>query len=302
MRRALIGVLILGGLGLAAGLWLTRAQALTEGDLAGLTGDAAQGETVFYAGGCASCDAAKDAEGEARLILSGGIGFVSGFGTFRAPNISMDPDQGIGAWTFAQFASAVQRGVSPEGTHYYPVFPYSAYALAEPQDIADLWAFWQTLPASDTENLPHEVGFPFSIRRGVGLWKLLYMPDGFTMPADTEPLIRGRYLVEALGHCAECHTPRDALGGLDRSRWMAGAPNPSGLGRIPGITPATLDWSETEITQFLADGFTPEFDVAAGQMALAILNLAQLPDSDRAAIAAYLKTLPAAEEQSAEPG
>ena len=106
MRRALIGVLILGGLGLAAGLWLTRAQALTEGDLAGLTGDATQGEMVFYAGGCASCHAAKDAEGEARLILSGGIGFVSGF-TFRAPNISMDPDQGIGAWTFAQFSSAV---------------------------------------------------------------------------------------------------------------------------------------------------------------------------------------------------
>nr|WP_281494065.1 cytochrome c [Jannaschia sp. S6380] len=280
-------------MGVAAGLWLTRTDPLPEGTMAGLTGDPEAGEQVFWAAGCASCHSDAEAEGEARLVLSGGQAFPSDFGTFRAPNVSMHPEHGIGSWDADDFANAVQRGIAPDGGHYYPVFPYAAYALAEAQDIADLWAFWQTLPASDVPNQPHDVGFPFSIRRGVGLWKRLYLPDDFALPDPPDPEVaRGRYLSEALGHCAECHTPRDALGGLDRSRWLSGAPNPSGRGRIPAITPDELTWSRSEIAQYLADGLTPEFDSAGGHMVSVIRNLAHLSDADRAAIAAYLKAVP----------
>jgi mono/diheme cytochrome c family protein len=104
---------------------------------------------------------------------------------------------------------------------------------------------------------------------------------------------QGRYLVEVLGHCAECHTPRNRLGGLQRARWLAGAPNPSGKGNIPNITPAALDWSVGDIAEYLSSGFTPEFDTAGGSMAEVIENTARLTDADRLAIAAYLKRVPA---------
>ncbi|SFI25248.1 c-type cytochrome [Jannaschia pohangensis] len=292
MRKALIRVAAVAVAALAVAAWVTRPVPLPDdalAELAALTGDPVAGESVFWAGGCASCHAAEGSEGEARLILSGGQAFPSDFGTFRAPNISMHPEAGIGAWTLAEFANATQRGVSPQGSHYYPAFPYAGYALATSQDMADLWAFWQTLPADGSASQPHDLAFPFSIRRSVGGWKFLYAGAGFTGVAETEAQIRGRYLSEALGHCAECHTPRDALGGLDRTRWLAGAPNPSGQGNIPNITPARLTWSESEIAQYLKDGFTPDFDSVGGHMVSVVANLSRLSDDDRGAIAAYLK-------------
>lgn len=291
MRRGLIGgLLVLAGLG-AAGLWLTRATPLPDATFANISGSAEAGEQVFHAAGCAGCHAAPEAQGTDRLILSGGQRFVSDFGTFIAPNISPS-DAGIGDWTLQAFANATQRGISPEGAHYYPVFPYTAYALARPQDIADLWAFWQTLPPSDAESLPQDVGFPVSIRRGIGLWKARYLSDAPRSSAAADAQVaRGAYLVEALGHCAECHTPRDAFGGLDRDRWMHGAPNPSGEGTIPPLTPDKLTWSAGDIAAYLQSGFTPDYDTAGGSMVEVIANTSQLPDSDRAAIAAYLKAL-----------
>lgn len=289
LRKVLTGGIVLAVLGGVIGLWLTQATALPP-PKGVITGDIVRGEQVFWAAGCASCHTAPDAP-EGSLVLAGGQTFPSDFGTFVAPNVSMDPTHGIGGWTEAQFLAAVRAGVSPDGAHYYPVFPYTAYALADPQDLVDLWAFWQELPADPTPSKPHGVGLPFSIRRAVGAWKLLNTPDGFTGPASTPEEERGRYLAEALGHCAECHTPRDALGGLDRSRWMAGAPNPSGQGRIPDITPAALTWSQAEIAAYLNDGFTPDFDSAGGHMVSVIRNLSRLPEDDRKAIAAYLKAL-----------
>jgi mono/diheme cytochrome c family protein len=293
MRRAFTSFAAIALVGLT-GVWAaTRPASLTEADLSGLTGDPVAGATVFWAAGCASCHAASGATDDARLILSGGQRFASEFGTFVAPNISMHPQQGIGGWTQAQFVTALQEGTSPDGRHYYPAFPYTAYRLAERQDLVDLWAFWQTLPASDTPSQPHELGFPFSIRRSVGAWNLLYLREDFAITGDlTEEQARGRYLAEALAHCAECHTPRDALGGLDRSAWMAGAPNPSGSGTIPALTPDRLRWSQTEIAAYLNDGFTPDFDSAGGSMVSVIRNMAMLTEADRFAIAAYLKALP----------
>ena len=137
------------------------------------------------------------------------------------------------------------------------------------------------------------VVLPFSIRRNIGLWKLMFLRSGWVLQdAPTPELERGRYIVEALAHCAECHTPRNALGGLDRSRWMAGAPSPDGKGRIPNITPGKLTWSEAEIFAYLTTGFTPEFDSVGGHMAYVVENMSKLPESDVHAVVAYLKALP----------
>ena len=291
MKRALLRLLGLGVLVLAAGLWITRPQTVdpVEFGLAELEADAARGETVYWASGCASCHIAP--ESEDKLLLAGGQRFATEFGAFVAPNISPDPEAGIGGWTLAEFASALKHGTSPDGQHYYPVFPYSSYARMTSVDIADLWAFMLTLPQSDQPSAPHEVGFPFNVRLSLGGWKLLFGDTDWVQPAETEQLERGRYLVEALAHCGDCHTPRNTLGALDTARWMAGAPNPSGEGRIPGLRAGQLGWSETDIAYYLETGFTPDFDSAGGEMVAVIQNMARLTPEDRTAIAAYIKAL-----------
>jgi mono/diheme cytochrome c family protein len=296
MQRALVALAVVAAVGLVGWWWLTRPEHLDEAVLAALEPDPEAGALVFAAAGCASCHAAPDAEGDARLVLSGGERFPSEFGTFVAPNISPHPEAGIGAWSDAEIATAIVNGVSPEGAHYYPAFPYTAYAKAELADVASLVAYLRTLPESDVPSQPHEVGFPFDIRRNLGIWKALFTGDGYVLADVPDAEVkRGRYLVEALGHCGECHTPRNTLGGLRTDRWLAGAPNPSGRGRIPNITPAGLDWSEADIAAYLASGFTPDFDTAGGLMAEVVRNTAQLTDADRAAIAAYLKAVPPVE-------
>lgn len=292
MRRILSALALLAALGLGLVAFVARARPLPADALAGLTADPANGERVFWAGGCASCHADPDAKGEAKLVLKGGQRFASPFGTFVAPNISNDPVHGIGNWTALDLANAMTRGVSPRGTHYYPVFPYASYAKAALQDVVDLRAFLATLPADPTPSAPHEIPFPYNIRLALGGWKFLYLdPSWVVTGALTPEETRGRYLVEALGHCGECHTPRDALGGMDRARWLAGGPVPGGKGKFPNITPAALPWSERDIVEYLTSGFTPDFDSAGGHMALVVENTAHLPESDRAAIAAYLKTV-----------
>ncbi len=282
-------VLALGG----AGWVLTGPDPVPPEALAPLTGDPARGVQVFAAAGCAACHIAPDAKPSDAPLLSGGRGFASDFGTFRAPNISPSA-QGIGDWTDAEIVTAVMRGVSPSGAHYYPALPYDSYGKADLQDMVDMVAHLRRLPPSDAANLPHEVGFPFNIRRALGLWKLMFVSRDWVMDGDlTAAQLRGRYLVEALGHCGACHTARNALGGLRRDAWLAGAPHPSGKGRIPNITPGGLDWSEADIAYYLETGFTPEFDTAGAEMAEVVSNLARLPPEDRAAIASYLKIVPA---------
>ncbi|MDR5652891.1 c-type cytochrome [Ruixingdingia sedimenti] len=295
MKRIVIGLALLAVAGGALAWVLSAARPLPADAFAGLTGDAARGEHVFTAAGCASCHTAPGASGEARLVLAGGQRFASPFGTFLAPNISSDPTHGIGGWSVADLGNALLRGVSPEGAHYYPAFPYGSYTRMEAQDVADLHAWLATLPADATPSLPHEIGFPFSIRRAVAGWKWLYLDADWVVAGNLTPEeTRGRYLAEALGHCGECHTPRNALGGPDTARWLAGAPNPAGEGRIPGITPGQLDWSAEEIASYLETGFTPDYDSVGGHMAAVVENFAKLPPEDRAAVAAYLKRVPPA--------
>ncbi|GKY87865.1 cytochrome c [Sinisalibacter aestuarii] len=294
MRRWFVRLLILAVIVIALGLWITRPRSDGAEALAGLTGDVTRGEAVFTAAGCASCHMAEGASDEARLVLTGGQRFASPFGTFTAPNISQDPDQGIGTWSAPDLWNALHHGTSPQGRHYYPAFPYASYIRMEPQQVADLHAYLATLPADPTPSQPHDVPFPFNIRTALGGWKLLFLRDGWVMQGDlNEAEQRGRVLVEALGHCAECHSPRNALGGLKTGAdWLSGAPNPAGRGSFPDLTPPEMSWSEAELVEYFTSGFTPEFDMAGGHMSHVVQNLAQLPESDRAAIAAYLKRLP----------
>lgn len=302
MRRA--GAILAGAATLvvigAIALWFASAPVrLNAAEIAAAPpGDAARGERVFWAGGCASCHAAAGAEGGARFRLAGGVSLATPFGTFVAPNISPDPKDGIGGWSFADFANAMMRGVSPDGSHLYPAFPYPSYARMTIADVADLYAFLKTLPAVKGRAPEHRLGFPFNIRRGLGLWKRAFLhPDPVVrFDAPGERLARGRYLVEGPGHCGECHTPRNPAGAADTSRWLAGAPAAAGSGKVPNITPGSSKfggWSEDEIVEFLTSGFTPDFDSAGGAMAEVVRNLAELPAEDRAAIAAYLRAVPA---------
>ena len=273
-----------------AAFWiLSRPQVLPAEDYQNLVGDLSNGERIFWAAGCSSCHADPMAKGEDKLVLSGGYRIDSPFGAFIAPNISPG-SAGIAGWTTYDFANALVAGVSPKGQHIYPSLPYTTYARMNPEDVADLKAFIDSLPVSDVPSRPHELRFPFNIRRGLGLWKRLNLRgDWVVTEVATPQLQRGRYLVEALGHCAECHTPRNIIGGLDTRRWMQGAPNPSGKGDIPAISADKLDWSADDIAYYLETGFTPDFDSAGGQMAKVVLGTAKLSSEDREAIAAYLK-------------
>lgn len=261
-------------------------------------GDPTRGERIFWAAGCSSCHARPGAQGDAQLELAGGAELKTAFGTFVAPNVSQDPNDGIGRWTAVDLANAMLHGVSPKGQHLYPAFPYTSYARMDPADIVDLHAYLKTLPAVAGRAPDHKLGFPFSMRRGLGLWKLLYLsPDPvIAFPEGTDAkVLAGRYLVEGPGHCGECHTPRDFAGGLDRSKWLAGAVAAEGEGKVPNITDGEGgigDWSGSDIAYFLESGFTPDFDSVGGTMTEVQRNMARLRPEDREAIAAYLKTIP----------
>ena len=281
---------VCAALGAGAFWLLTSPAGLPDAIAAGHTPDASNGAIVFAASGCSSCHAAPASE--EKTILAGGYAIESPFGTFYAPNIS-NSAQGIAGWSLPEFSRALRQGVSPDGRHYYPAFPYTAYTRMTDTDVVDLFAYMTTLPADPTPSLDHEVGFPFNVTRGIGLWKRLYLNDAPVLVGDlSAEVLRGQYLVEGLSHCGECHTSRDALGGVDLGVWLEGAPNPSGKGRIPAITPTKLDWSESDIASYLRTGFTPDYDSVGGSMAAVAENLAKLPESDINAIAAYLKALP----------
>ena len=215
-----------------------------------------------------------------------------------APNISSDPDDGIGAWSAGDLANAMLRGVSPDGRHLYPAFPYASYirmAAAghrRPQGVPRHAAGGRRQGGRD-----RSLRFPFSVRRGVGLWKLAFLTDAPAVGIDAaDPAVsRGQYLVEGPGHCGECHTPRNFAGAMDFARWLAGAPAAEGEGRVPNITGGAGgigDWSAEDIVYFFETGFLPDFDSVGGSMVEVQENLAMLAGEDREAIAAYLKAVP----------
>jgi mono/diheme cytochrome c family protein len=297
LRRILPAALVTAAAGIGIYWWLTTAVPLAGAVTpSAFTPDVANGEVIFNAGGCASCHAVPNQPD--RLKLGGGLAIPSPFGTFYAPNISPDPTDGIGQWSEANFVNAVMRGVSPVGSHYFPAFPYTSYAHAQPKDVRDLFAYLKTLPPVSGKVRDHDVPFPFNIRRNVGIWKLLFFDDKPFVPdlSRSAAWNRGAYLVNSFGHCAECHSPRNFLGGIIAAQRFAGGPNPEGEGWVPNITEKGLsDWSEKDIAYFLETGQTPDGDSAGGAMTRVIKNTSQLPEADRTAIATYVKSLPPVE-------
>jgi mono/diheme cytochrome c family protein len=294
MLRRTTSVALLAALA-AAGVywWLSAPVGAAAGTAPARVPDLANGQVMFNAGGCASCHAVPDQPD--RLRLGGGVAIKSPFGTFYAPNISSDPTDGIGKWSEAEFVNAVMHGVSPDGQHYFPAFPYTSYQHARREDVLDLFAYLKTLPAVAGKVRDHDVRFPFNIRRNVGIWKFLFM-DGKPFVADSAKSPqwnRGAYLVNSFGHCAECHSPRNALGGITAAQRFAGGPNPEGEGWVPNITQKGLgEWSAKDIAYFLKTGELPDGDSVGGAMTRVIKNTSQLPDDDLAAMADYLKSLP----------
>jgi len=292
-RRIVLTLVLAGAVGCGIYWWLTTPSMAVSITEAAYTPNLANGETIFNAGGCSSCHAVPGQPD--RLKLGGGLALASPFGTFYVPNISPDPADGVGRWTEAQFLEAVTRGVSPEGTHYFPAFPYTTYAHARVSDIRDLFAYLKTLTRVSGKARDHDVRFPFNIRRNVGIWKWLFMDDRpfAPDPSRSAQWNRGAYLVNALGHCAECHSPRNFLGGIVAAQRFAGGPDPEGKGWVPNITQKGLDdWNEKDIAYFLESGQTPDGDSAGGSMVSVIKNISQLSEADRAAIANYVKSLP----------
>ncbi|WP_407169479.1 c-type cytochrome [Bradyrhizobium sp. ORS 111] len=296
LRRILLLAIVAGIAGFGVFWWLTIPATVAASALPAYQPDLANGLTTFNAGGCSSCHAVPKQDD--RTKLGGGLAIPSPFGTFYAPNISPDPNDGIGRWTEADFVTAVMKGISPSGTHYFPAFPYPSYRHAKINDVRDLFAYLKTLPAVAGKVRDHDLPFPFNIRRNIGVWKWLFM-DGQPPVADagrSPQWNRGAYLVNSFGHCAECHSPRNVLGGIVGAQRFAGGPNPEGEGWVPNITQKGLsDWSAKDIAYFLETGQTPDGDSAGGSMVRVIRNTSQLSHPDLDAIADYIKSLPPVE-------
>jgi mono/diheme cytochrome c family protein len=286
----------------AAALWfLTRPQTVAASALPAYTPNLDNGKTMFAIGGCSSCHAVpnKDLDKVDRLRLGGGLALKSPFGTFYVPNVSPDSKDGIGAWSEADFVTALWKGTSEHGQNLFPAFPYTSYQHMQLDDVRDLFAYLKTLPAVAGKPPRHDLTFPFNQRELLGVWKLLFLHGGpFTPdPAKSAQWNRGAYLVNGPGHCAECHSPRDGLGGIVERERFAGGPSPDGEGWVPNITPLGLredstPWTEKDIASFLGDGMTPDGDFAGGPMADVINNTSLLSAEDRAAIATYIASLP----------
>jgi len=263
LRTALVALIILVSLSLLA-LQMSPLPAptpLTQGN-----GDPKRGAYLARLSGCVTCHTRAGGE-----PLSGGDALNSRFGSFYAPNITSDPNVGIGSWTFQQFARAVRQGVSPEGEAYYPAFPYEFYASLTDRDLADLWAAIQDTPPSDRLSKSHEVPFPFNLRSGIKLWRTLFEKPSAYVPDSNKSASwnRGRYLVWGPAHCAACHVPRNMAGGLPKDEELGGDPAMLDGQSSPPITPQALasrGYDKDTLVQALRSGVTPDGDVFGGSM------------------------------------
>jgi mono/diheme cytochrome c family protein len=296
VRKLVLLAIVAGFIGLAIFWFVTIPATVPASALGAYTPNLENGKAMFYAGGCASCHATEGQDD--KLKLGGGHPLHSPFGTFYAPNVSPDPKAGIGSWTEQQFVNAMLKGTSPNGSHYFPAFPYTSYRLMPVSDVRDLFAFMKTLPPVSDASKSHDVPFPFSLRRPLGGWKLLFFDDAPFKPDPTKSAEwnRGAYLVNGPGHCVECHSPRNLLGGILSAQKFAGGPNPEGKGWVPNITQAGLkEWEKDDIEYMLESGMTPSGDSVGSNMTPVIHNTSKLSKADRAAMAVYLKSLPAVE-------
>jgi mono/diheme cytochrome c family protein len=297
LRKLLILAVILALVGAVIFWFVTMPATVSASALGPHTPDLGNGKTMFHAGGCASCHATPNQEDKTRL--GGGSALKTAFGTFYPPNISSDPKDGIGSWSEANFVTAMWKGTSPDGSHYYPAFPYTSYQQMKLEDVRDLFAYMKTLPAIQGKVRDHDLPIHFKIRRMLGGWKFLFL-DGQAFkpdPSKSAQWNRGAYLANAPSHCAECHSPRNLLGGIVARQRFAGGPDPEGGdGWVPNITQAGIgDYSERDVARILESGDMPNGDSVGGSMGKVVGNVSQLAAEDRAAIASYIKSLPPVE-------
>lgn len=255
-------------------------------------GDARRGEYVSKAAGCLGCHTEEKPGAQS---FAGGRAIRTPFGTFFGPNVTPHPQAGIGRWNEQDFMRTMRLGVRPDGTHYFPSFPYPSFTKIVDQDLRDLWAYLRSVPPSSRANQPHDLRFPFGWRRLVWGWKLLFFSPGAFVPdhAGNATLNRGAYLVNALGHCGECHTPRNSLGGPKTARFLAGARLAEGTA-APNLTPTRLKKStDADVKEILRTGMKPDGDVLSEAMAEVVQNTtSQLTPADLDALVAYLRSLP----------
>lgn len=257
--------------------------------------DAAErGAYLVRAGGCIACHTAKDG-GEP---FAGGLGLETPFGTFYSPNITPDADTGIGNWSDEDFVRALHEGVAPDGARYFPVFPYTSYTRMTREDALAIKAYLFSLDPVSKANREHDVGFPFSWRFLQRGWRMINFDEGRFEPdaSKDDAWNRGAYLVGALAHCGECHTPRNFMGGLDDDMYLAGTPDGPEGQLVPNITPHESgigDWSERDIVNLMQTAMLPDFDSVQGTMAEAVEDgLKFLTEEDLKAIATYIRSVP----------
>ena len=249
-----------------------------------------RGEYLVHAGGCVSCHTVP---GSAKF--AGGRALATPFGTFYSPNITPDRETGIGKWSDADFERALREGIGPDGRHYFPVFPYPSFTGITDDDARAIKAYLFSLPPAHAPDHAHDVWFPFSWRFLQRGWRLLFFDEG---PFKADPRAsaaynRGAYLVTALAHCGECHTPRNFLGAVESGQALSGNSDEPDGQAVPNITPDPKtgigDWDKDDIATLLKTGETPEHAKVKGAMHEAVEDgLKYLTDDDRQAIATYL--------------
>jgi mono/diheme cytochrome c family protein len=276
--------------------WLTRPDPLPASAIPSRVPDLANGEVMFHAGSCFACH--KPPEGSGRAALpSGGSPFKTPIGVFYPQNLTPDPDTGIGRWSLADFLNAMTRGLSPDGRHYFPAFPYMAYRAMKLADLVDLRAYLMSLPAVRAEAPRHRVPLLALARRAVGLWKRLAFAQApyAARAGGSASWRRGAYLVNAPGHCGECHTPKNLLMIEKLSSYMAGGPHPGGEGKVPslrGLVARRKYKDAADLKLALQNGEELGYEnLSSGGMGAIQSNLALLPEPDLRAICDYLVSL-----------
>lgn len=256
-------------------------------------GDAKRGAYIFAAGDCENCHTDKKAKGP---FLGGGPPMVTDFGVFYAPNISSDKKNGLGGWTAEQFHRAMREGKGAKGELLYPVFPFPSFTKMTDQDIADLWAYLKTTPPSNQASKPQAAKAPYGIRPLLTGWRALFFHPGPLKPVagQSAEWNRGRYLSEAVVHCQECHSPRNALGAIDDKNAYAGNPDGPDKQDAPNLTPTGIGkLTVDDLRAMLKTGEKPDGDFLGGGMAQVVEGTSKLTQADRDAIITYIRTMPA---------
>lgn len=260
-----------------------------------------QGEYLFRVAGCATCHTDEKNKG---VPLAGGRALKTPFGIFYTPNITPDPETGIGRWTDEDFRRALREGKDPQGRDYYPAFPYTSYTQLADADLLAIKRYLFSQKPVHQANKPHELAWYVRSRLTLKVWKKPFFSPGVFKPQPEQPAAwnRGAYLVNAVTHCGECHTPRNPMGGLTKSKFLAGSRNGPDGTAVPNITPDKTTgigkWRESDLVDYLETGAKPDGDYAGDAMAEVIdNNLKYLTKEDRRAIAMYVLAQPPVKQE-----